>query len=68
MHRALDELYPKSPECIGLVWDVSTEEGWNRADNAIEAYGRQRTRVEVLDLDRVVIWFFPGRTLELRSR
>jgi hypothetical protein len=68
MNRALNELYLKSPECIGFVWDVSTEEGWNRADNAIEAYGRQRTRVEVLDLDRVVIWFSSGEALELLPR
>jgi hypothetical protein len=65
MELALDELYLKRRESIGVVWDVSTEEGWKRAGDAIEAHGRSYIRIEVLDLDTVCIWFLPGGALRL---
>jgi hypothetical protein len=48
-----------------VVYDLSEPEAWNAALLARKAWDRRYSRVDVLDLDHIVIFFMPGGARKL---
>jgi hypothetical protein len=74
MSRAIQEYHhsdpgtpPYRPECRGIIvaYDLADPDGWDAALQARRIWGKECSRVEVLDLDHIAIVFLPGAARRL---
>lgn len=61
------ESYHEPREAVWIVYDLTDPGVWDRAGTCIRAWGRERTVVNYLDAERVLVEFKPGGAADLRE-
>jgi len=59
MHLALDELYPRTPECIVLLFDLRDPEACEQV-HRLRAVWQEDSDLEALGPEHMILFLFPG--------